>query len=205
MLTTLSRAGAKPASFAHTCFACAERRSILAGNSDAHRGNSTGHQLGTKTDKAVRGMGQHLVMLDTHTVTLVGFNSPQLKRAAPASDLYTEPRFKLAAQVAARTGPWFVLSAKFGLLRPDAVIEPYRERLGDGRRGSPNVHTWADKILDSLQSLYPYDRPTLRFLTGDQQSLPAFKTVWPTQRPLRGMAAAEQLQWLREESRAATA
>jgi hypothetical protein len=54
------------------------------------------------------------------------------KCAAPtmAKDLYTSSWFKKARLFAEATGcPWFILSAKHGLLSPDRVVAPYEKTL----------------------------------------------------------------------------
>jgi len=57
---------------------------------------------------------------------LVGCGARKLAHAAPAKDLYTGPLFRAArAYAEAHADAWYVLSAKYGLVHPDRVIEPY--------------------------------------------------------------------------------
>lgn len=47
-----------------------------------------------------------------------------------AKELYTESRYfrKMRAWAEARGNPWYILSAKYGLLAPNEIITPYNER-----------------------------------------------------------------------------
>ena len=59
------------------------------------------------------------------TVALVSCVS--MKRSTPcqARDLYVSPWFlKARAYVEAGKSPWFILSAEYGLVRPDRVVAP---------------------------------------------------------------------------------
>lgn len=60
------------------------------------------------------------------TVGLVSCSKAKLPHAAEARDLYVSPLFRLARSVCEkRFDEWAILSAKFGLVLPDQVIEPY--------------------------------------------------------------------------------
>ncbi|MEM8519520.1 DUF6884 domain-containing protein [Janthinobacterium sp. CAN_S7] len=51
-----------------------------------------------------------------------------------ARDLYNSQLFTLARRYAERSGdPWFILSAKYGLLDPAQLVTPYDESLNDKR------------------------------------------------------------------------
>jgi hypothetical protein len=55
-----------------------------------------------------------------------------LKRPEPAlaKDLYISPWFRLARSYVEATGcPWFILSAKYGLVAPDQTLAPYQQTL----------------------------------------------------------------------------
>ena len=63
-------------------------------------------------------------------VTLIQCTNSKRDEQSPARDLYDESDYfcKMRAWAEARNVPWFILSAKHGLLHPDTVIEPYDER-----------------------------------------------------------------------------
>jgi hypothetical protein len=59
-------------------------------------------------------------------VTLITCVSSKKQEKLPAKDLYDSPYFGAMKRYAeARQYPWFILSAKHGLLEPDTIIEPY--------------------------------------------------------------------------------
>jgi len=69
---------------------------------------------------------------DTADVVLVGCVKTKADEAMPARDLYLSPMFAKRRAYAEATGrPWYVLSAKHGLLDTAAVIEPYDVYLAD--------------------------------------------------------------------------
>jgi hypothetical protein len=65
-------------------------------------------------------------------IGLLGCVKTKLPHAAAARDLYVSPLF-IGRRVAidTRTVRWFVLSAKYGLVKPEALIEPYDLALAD--------------------------------------------------------------------------
>jgi hypothetical protein len=134
-------------------------------------------------------------------VVLVGCGGSKRPAAAPARDLYTSNLFrKSAAYAAALGGPWYIASAKHGLLHPDTVIAPYDVRLGSGR-GAPPIHAWATGLLDALWAAEPaLERLTV--LAGATYVEPLRWALRGTpvavQDPLRGLGIGQRLAWLTE-------
>jgi hypothetical protein len=64
------------------------------------------------------------------SATLIQCTATKRDTAAPARDLYDESAYfrKMRAWAEARNDPWFILSAKHGLLNPHSGVEPYDER-----------------------------------------------------------------------------
>ena len=85
----------------------------------------------------------------TDRVGLVGCVKSKLTRAASAADLYVSPLFRgRRASVEKSCGGWFILSALYGVARPDAVLEPYDATLNDASRAERR--SWADRVLQQL-------------------------------------------------------
>ena len=83
-------------------------------------------------------------------VYLVSCVSQKRVTPSPAKDLYTSPLFRKARAYVERTGlPWFVLSAKYGLVHPDDVIAPYDLTLNT--MGVSDRRRWAGRILTQLE------------------------------------------------------
>lgn len=84
-----------------------------------------------------------------NAVVLISCVKTKSSRRSPARDLYTSNWFRLARElVETNDATWFVLSAKHGLVRPEARIAPYELTLNqmsiDERR------RWARKVSDEL-------------------------------------------------------
>lgn len=67
-----------------------------------------------------------------YRVVLLASSGAVTPAAGPAAGLYVSDAFARARAHAERRGhPWFVLSAKHGLLEPDDVVGPFDPQLGD--------------------------------------------------------------------------
>lgn len=118
--------------------------------------------------------------------------------AAPARDLYTSALFQKARAYAERTADaWFVLSAKYRLVNPDTVIEPYDVTLND--MGVSERRAWAAKVQQQLE---PVTRTgdTVVMLAGVRyrEGLTAAlqRRGVRVEVPMQGLKIGEQLQWL---------
>ena len=128
-------------------------------------------------------------------VSCVGKKRPS---RAEAKDLYDSALFaKSRAFVEQRCDSWFILSAKYGLVEPAEVIEPYEETLNTKSRRERNE--WADGIWAALgPRLMPDDHVTI--LAGERyrESLVPRLTQYGchVNVPMRGLGIGRQLQWL---------
>ena len=90
--------------------------------------------------RAVRGCGvtsapQKVQAYPPADIMLVGCVKSKRPHGAAAQDLYTSDYFSKMRAYAESTGrPWFVLSAKHGLVSPDEWLEPYDCHLPDMSR-----------------------------------------------------------------------
>ena len=117
---------------------------------------------------------------------------------APARDLYTSTWFGKARSYVGSTGhPWFVLSAKHGLVHPDEVIAPYdltlnTMRVVDRRTWARRVFTELEPHLDGVESVVFLAGQRYReFLEASLRSRGLY--VWV---PMEGLRIGEQLAWL---------
>lgn len=83
-------------------------------------------------------------------VGLVGCVKSKLSRPAVARYLYTSPLFEGRRRWVEQTcDRWFILSALYGLVHPDEVLEPYDQELTSA---SPRARrAWSDRVLQQLQ------------------------------------------------------
>lgn len=135
------------------------------------------------------------------TVYLVGCGKQKRPLRAAAGELYTGSLFRAARQlVEARSAMWRILSARYGVLRPETVIDPYERRLPT--RPS-EVELWAASAATSLTS-----DPELRVgfdvvcLAGREYADPVCAVLEARgvrcMQPLRGMRLGHRLRWLKE-------
>ena len=130
---------------------------------------------------------------------LVGCVKTKRAEAAPAKDLYTSTLFGGRRAYAEASGkPWFVLSSEYGLVDPDAVIEPYDRYLPDQpadyrRRWGEQVARQLRSHVGELQGLTIEIHAGDEYVTAIRQHL--LRSGATMVRPLEGMRLGEQLAW----------
>lgn len=127
------------------------------------------------------------------TIGLVGCAAAKLRRPAPARDLYTSQLFRKASACAeAECDRWYVLSAKYGIVGSDEVIEPYDVKLGT--RTGPPIWDWAKDVAAQLQVALVNDSDVeLLILAGTQYRTFLRFVDYPRRVPMEGMGIGQQL------------
>lgn len=132
------------------------------------------------------------------TIHLVACVGAKRSVRSPAKDLYTSPWFVKARRVVeSRGGPWFILSAKHGLVHPERRIAPYDTTLNDSSTGERRA--WAHRVLvDLLPQVERGSRVTL--LAGvryREYLIPILRACdIEVSVPMIGLGIGEQLAWL---------
>jgi len=131
-------------------------------------------------------------------VILVSCAATKLDRPAPAADLYTSPLFRKARSYAEASGhPWFVLSARHGLVEPKAVLEPYDTRLTDLKPGERSA--WADRVVHALCHRGFGGWGVFEIHAGDAYARPLRDALAPIAlditEPLAGLGIGQRLRW----------
>ena len=135
------------------------------------------------------------------TVGLVSCVSRKLASAAEARSLYASTWFVKAREyVEAHCDTWFILSAKYGLVAPSAVIAPYEETLNE--KSVAERRAWAERVwIQLIPHLHPGDRIVV--LAGERYReflLPRLVQHGCTvEVPMQGLRIGRQLQWLATE------
>jgi hypothetical protein len=117
-----------------------------------------------------------------------------------ARNLYCSDWFnKARAYVEAQNKKWFILSGKYHLLRPTAVIEPYESTLNKMSRDERLI--WAKKVQTSLKGVcQPGDSVIILAGLRYREHLAS----WLKERgchvevPLRRMGIGKQLHWFKQ-------
>lgn len=133
-------------------------------------------------------------------IALVSCVKQKRDRPAPARDLYVSTLFSLSRKYAeAHSDRWFILSAKYGLVQPEQVIEPYEETLRDKRR--EDRRAWALRVHEQLRDVCVlHDGVTFIWLAGQtyQGDLARLLSDYPQSDPLQGLPFGKRLAWLKE-------
>lgn len=133
-------------------------------------------------------------------VILVGCGARKLDRAAEARDLYTGPLFVKARRYAEAQGcPWFVLSAKHGLVEPGRVLHPYDLALSDLTDEQRAV--WAAGVRFSLWSRNLLGGSVVEAHAGRGYVTPLRSLVDGVADPLRGLPVGRRLAWYDRHAR----
>ena len=119
---------------------------------------------------------------------------------APAKDLYVSSLFrKVRAYVEHIGQPWFILSAQYGLLHPDLMIEPYDYTLNGMR--TAGRREWASEVLSQLTPRLEAVA-SVTFFAGQRYreflEQPLRSRGLIVKVPMRGLKIGEQLQWLNQ-------
>lgn len=135
-------------------------------------------------------------------VLLLGCVSEKGLAAVVARDLYVSKLFRLRRAYAEVVGvPWFILSAKHGLVRPDEVLAPYDMRLSN--LSAANRRAWGSQVVAQLVAATgPLLGRVFEFHAGShyvEAVRPHLERLgaalaWP----LEGLRLGEQLHWYKE-------
>lgn len=116
-----------------------------------------------------------------------------------ARDMYTSALFQKMMAYAKSLRPKciFILSAKYGLLSLEDMIEPYEQTLKTMKMADRRA--WAQDVLSALRQVSDLNADDFVFLAGDayrQALVPHIKhyTV-----PMEGLSFGRQLQWLERQ------
>lgn len=114
--------------------------------------------------------------------------------ACPAKDLYVSDLFVKSRAYAERFGSaWAILSAKHGIVDPDAIIEPYDETLAD--MGKLRRLDWDWKVGHAFNALYGRGAPVTVLAGEHYRGWCSFRDNIDI--PMKGMGIGQQKAWLK--------
>lgn len=133
-------------------------------------------------------------------IALVGCVKTKRPSASRAEDLYTSPLFRALREFAIKNADaWYILSAEYGLLRPNQVVEPYERTLNKMKK--PERAEWGNRVQAQLSASLPPTADVI-FLAGTRyrEALVPFlrRSGHAVSIPLEGLPLGRQLQRLRE-------
>ena len=140
-------------------------------------------------------------MTEIEQVYLVSCVSRKSPTAAPAREFYVSPWFvAVRVYVEATRAPWFVLSAKYGLVRPGQVLAPYDETLNKMKIAERRA--WASRVTAQMDELMPTVQTVVVFagLRYREFLMEYMSQRWTVEVPLEGLGIGEQLQWFKRHA-----
>jgi hypothetical protein len=132
---------------------------------------------------------------------LIACVKQKLDHPAPARDLYTSDLFRKEREYAARSGvPWFVLSAKHGLVDPDEQLEPYDLHLA--KTPAAYRDSWGARVVLQLEGLEsPLDGKVIELHAGAAYADAIRDRLAgrgaQVREPLQGLQLGPRLAWYR--------
>ena len=134
-------------------------------------------------------------------IALVACVSKKNPIPMPARDLYISDWFRKASAYATRVADaWYTLSAKYGLLAPGTVIEPYDETLN--RMPAAARRAWAGRVSKDLgRVLQPGDQVVILAGIKYRENLidPIREMGCSVEIPMEGLGIGKQLRWLKQQ------
>ena len=136
-------------------------------------------------------------------IVIVGCSSVKRSGVHAAKDLYTSPLFRLSCLWAEKNGQaWFILSGKYGLMKPDQKLHSYDFSLADA--GASERHDWAVRVVkdlsNHLRAMGPgFDRVNITLLAGKAYTdwiRMQTQDVW---QPMERLQIRQRLGWLRHQ------
>ena len=129
-------------------------------------------------------------------IVLISCVSKKLSYKSPAQELYISPLFKKNLQYAKSLNPdkILILSAKYGLLKLNEIINPYEKTLNKMR--SKEIKEWANKTLEQLKKVTNTNRDEFIFLAGNNYRKFLLPHIKHYNIPMQGLGIGKQLQWL---------
>lgn len=131
------------------------------------------------------------------TIVLISCVKRKLDVPARAADLYTSTLFRLNLAYAHQLQPHaiYILSARYGLLELDQVIEPYEKTLNT--MGEYEKRVWAQQVLASLRRKADLNTDRFIFLAGVNYRKYLIPHLAHVEIPLEGLALGLQMQELK--------
>jgi cytoplasmic iron level regulating protein YaaA (DUF328/UPF0246 family) len=136
-------------------------------------------------------------------ISMVQCVSKKRDKPQRARNLYTSQLFTNAAAYAEKiSDDWFIISAKYGLVRPTDILVPYDVTLKD--MSANERRAWAKRVfLDFEPNVKPSD--TVVMLAGTIYRRDLVKMIegigCKVEIPMKGLRIGEQVSWLKRQLR----
>ncbi len=129
-------------------------------------------------------------------IVLISCVSQKLPYRSKTKDLYISALFKKNLAYARKLNPdtIFILSAKYGLLALETVIDPYNLTLNT--MGAAENRIWAKKVLQQLGKVADLKQDHFIFLAGEKYRRNQLPHISSYEIPMEGLTIGRQLRAL---------
>lgn len=133
------------------------------------------------------------------TIVLISCVKTKLPTPAMAKDLYISKLFQKTYQYAQLLNPHaiYILSAKYGLLATERIIEPYELTLK--KINVAERREWSKRVLDELSKLTDLKKDKFVFLCGESYREFLLPQISNYEIPMKGLKFGPQLRWLNDK------
>jgi hypothetical protein len=133
------------------------------------------------------------------TVVLLSCVKKKLDVPAIAKEIYISDFFQKAFEYAEslRPGKIFILSAKYQLLSPERMIEPYELTLNN--MGVADRRKWANQVIEQLRCKADLKNDKFIFLAGQKYREFLVPAINNYEVPMQGLQIGKQLGWLKRK------
>lgn len=137
-------------------------------------------------------------------VAIISCSKNKQKGTHPAQELYNSPLFKASIAHALKNfDQVYILSAKYGLIHPEARIRSYDMSLK--RMSGEKRHRWAQMTAAQMLDRIPHGSE-IYFFCGKIyrekiMSFPIMQKKFRLYAPLKGLSIGKQLQWFRSHNK----
>jgi len=91
---------------------------------------------------------------------ILGCSGKKRNNRSPASDLYLSDRFTIGRNICKEySEKWLILSAKYGLIDPSAIVDPYDLTLSD--LDNRSVEKWVIEVSNDIKSVLLEKQPVI--------------------------------------------
>jgi hypothetical protein len=126
-------------------------------------------------------------------IAFIGCSKSKRNHSCSAKDMYLGELFKKAFKYClVNNFTIYVLSAKYGLLSPNQIIDPYDQTLNTMSQAERRI--WYDLVRTQLYHLQVPDF-LFYFFCGEKYHLP-----FQGNKPLQGLSIGRQLQWFNQRT-----
>jgi len=133
-----------------------------------------------------------------NNIALIACSKLKKNYACPANELYSESTlFSLSYEYAKRTADKiYILSAKYGLVAEDTVLEPYNQTLKEMSR--QQQMDWAEGVLHGLKKVCNLQDDHFTILAGNTYCRDLVQSIPQYSLPLAGLALGERMAFLKK-------